>query len=152
MGISLLCILVATPVSEGRAKKRSVSHRVKKTAHTQAYRQSNNHAGGYVNVKITPPEQRGRKGHVLVEVYNYTGMNLALVEFDLVLYTRENLMVTSHITVDGMRKNYGTLKYMSIPNGGRLPPIAGARIKRLYVYTPEGKRLWAKHNSNLIKR
>ncbi len=118
--------------------------------HTRAYL-ARPELGHYVSIKVTPPEQRGQKGHVLVEVYNFTNRYLSVVDFDIVLHNDMGMRVESHIFAEDLKPNWSALKWVQIPEASDIPKIDAVSIQRMFMFTDEGKRIRLRFYTDLIK-
>ena len=118
--------------------------------HTKAYEQRK-HLGQHLSIKITPPEKRGRKGRVLVELYNYSKSYLSVVDFWLYLYGDADEIVEVHITADDLKAGWSALKWVQIPKGATVPAIIRVDVKNMQMFSDKARKIELKYYTDLIK-
>jgi hypothetical protein len=119
--------------------------------HTEAYKKREGF-GPHVNFKITPPEKRGRKGRVLVEVYNYSKVNLAVVNFWVILSNQWGDRIEVQITCDEIPAGWSALKWVKIPGDKPIPEISTVQIKNMKIFNDQGRETKLKYFTDLIKQ
>lgn len=118
--------------------------------HTEAYKKREG-IGAHLSIKITPPEKRGKKGRVLVELYNYSKTYLSVVDFWLYLYSDIGEKVEVHITADDIKGGWSALKWVKIPRKAKMPAIVKVEIMKMLMYTDKAKEVKMKYFTDLIK-
>ena len=120
--------------------------------HTDAYKKREN-LGPHLDIVVTPPEKRGKKGRVLVELYNYSKAYVSVADFWLDLYSATGDRVEVHITADDLKGGWSALKWVKI--GGKkatpFPRINRVAIEKMQVFDATGKKFTLKHYVDLIK-
>ena len=106
--------------------------------HTEAYKKRVD-IGPHINFKITPPEKRGRKGRVLVEVYNYSKVNLSVVDFWLMLSNTWGDKIEVQITCDDIKGGWSALKWVKIPGDKPIPEITTVQIRNMKIFNDQGR-------------
>jgi hypothetical protein len=119
--------------------------------HTEAYKKREGF-GPHINFKITPPEKRGRKGRVLVEVYNYSKVNLAVVNFWLILSNQWGDRIEVQINCDEIPAGWSALKWVKIPGDKTIPEITSVQIKNMKIFDDRGRETKLKYFTDLIKQ
>ena len=119
--------------------------------HTEAYKKREGF-GPHINFKITPPEKRGRKGRVLVEVYNYSKVNLAVVNFWLMLSNQWGDLIEVQINCDDIPAGWSALKWVKIPGDKPIPEITSVQIKNMKVFNDQGRETKLRYFTDLIKQ
>lgn len=146
----------SAPVRGGRAAASTLGeaslppvHRT--VIHTEAYKKREG-IGSYINFKITPPEKRGRKGRLLVEVYNFSKINLAVVDFWLILSNEWGDKIEVQITCDNINAGWSALKWVQIPGNKPIPEITTVQIKNMKIFDAQGHEAKLKYFTDLIKQ
>lgn len=119
--------------------------------HTEAYKKREGF-GPHINFKITPPEKRGRKGRVLVEVYNYSKVNLAVVNFWMILSNQWGDRIEVQINCDEIPAGWSALKWVKIPGDKPIPEISIVQIKNMKIFNDQGRETKLKYFTDLIKQ
>jgi hypothetical protein len=145
------CFLLGPSLAEAKLVK-AKRHRV--ISHQKAYKKRKM-VDPYLNIKVTPPEKRGKDGYVAVEVYNYSkNVHLAMAHFWLYLETDDFMQVEAELTVENMRPNWGDIRWVKIPlrKGKRtLPKITKIRVEKMEMFGAKGKRAKMLWTTDLIK-
>ncbi len=139
--------LAAAPTRPSNPSPSSVSRTV---IHRDAYKQRKD-LGPHINFKITPPEKRGKKGMVLVEVYNYSTTYLAVVDFWLILNNPWGDIIQVHVTCDDIKPNWSALKWVKIAGNKSFPQITNAEIKNMSIFNEKAEKVNLKYYTDLIK-
>ncbi len=109
--------------------------------HTQAYKK-HPERGAYISIIVTPPSARGVDGRVLVEVYNYTKVNLALVKFDINLRNSGGFDINAVAEAKSLKPNSSGAIWIKLPKiKDRFPPVTAASIDGLRVINSEAKEI-----------
>lgn len=119
--------------------------------HSEAYKKRE-YLGPHINFKVTPPEDRGVKGRVLVEVYNYSKTYLNVVDFWLYLTNSWGDKIEVHITCDDIKPNWSALRWVKIPGGKAVPKMDKVTIENLAIFDAQGKKVKLKYYIDLIKK
>ena len=140
----------AAPIPSGSGDGGNPSiHRT--VIHTEAYKKRVD-IGPHINFKITPPEKRGRKGRVLVEVYNYSKVNLSVVDFWLILSNAWGDKIEVQITCDDIKGGWSALKWVKIPGEKPIPEITTVQIRNMKIFNDQGRETKLKYFTDLIKQ
>lgn len=108
--------------------------------------------GQYLGIKVTPPEKRGQKRRVAVEVYNFSKVFISVADFFITLHNRGGMNVDSHVTAEDLNPGWGSaIKWIVIPGTGEIPPIESVEIKGMNIFTVNSKQLPLKYSVDLIK-
>jgi len=109
--------------------------------------------GGHVNVKITPPEKRGKSGRVAVEVYNYSPVYLSIVDFWMELETTGMFKIDGKVKVENLKQNWGDIVWIEIPPkyANDFPPISKVKISNLKMYDDKARQVKVPLTTDLIK-
>ena len=100
---------------------------------------------------MTPPEKRGVKGRVLVEVYNYTKTYLNVADFYLTMHSDWGERVEVHIAIDDIKPGWSALRWVKIPGKKKIPALTKVQIQNLQTYDARGKKVAVKYYTDLIK-
>ena len=119
--------------------------------HTEAYKKHEG-LGPHIELKITPPEQRGRKGFLLVEVYNYSKAYLALADFWLNLSNEMGDNVDTHITCEDIKGGWSALKWVKISGDKSFPKITKVNVMNMKMIGQDARELKVKWTIDLIKK
>lgn len=122
----------------------------KKTHHTEAYK-LHPERGDHINVKVTPPELRGKQGFVAIEVYNYSKTYISVMEFDIILTGKYGISVTSHIQVEDLEPKWSDMRWAQIPPNIKLPVIQSVQLIGVKKFDDKGKEIKLKVYTDLIK-
>jgi hypothetical protein len=139
----------STPVQTSGESPLPPIHRT--VIHTEAYKKREGF-GPHINFKITPPEKRGRKGRVLVEVYNYSKVNLAVVNFWMILSNQWGDRIEVQINCDEIPAGWSALKWVKIPGDKPIPEISIVQIKNMKIFNDHGRETKLKYFTDLIKQ
>lgn len=107
--------------------------------------------GPHIDIKVTPPEKRGAAHYVLVEVYNRSKIDLAIVRFDITLHNRGAMDISSTVEVLDLGHNWSLPTWLRVPGKGTIPPIDRISVSNLRVYDAEARELKLPVFSDLIK-
>jgi hypothetical protein len=118
--------------------------------HTKAYKKRTD-IGPHVNIKITPPEKRGKQGRVLVEVYNFSATYLSSVSFELILKNSWGDRIEARVSADDLKQNWSGLVWIQIPGSGKIEKITGVEIANFQAFNKEAKPVSVKFATDLIK-
>lgn len=119
--------------------------------HSEAYKKRA-HLGEHVNFKITPPEKRGKKNHVLVEVYNYSKKYINVCSFYLLLTNSWGDRVEVEITVDDLKPSWSALRWVQIPGNKPIPEIEKVEIQNFQLFDDKARPVKLKYYTDLIKQ
>jgi hypothetical protein len=119
--------------------------------HSEAYKKRE-HLGEHVNFKITPPGKRGRKNHVLVEVYNYSKKYINVCSFFLLLTNNWGDRVEVEITVDDLKPSWSALRWVQIPGNKPIPDIDKVEIQNFQLFDDKARAVKLKYYTDLIKQ
>jgi hypothetical protein len=119
--------------------------------HSEAYKKREG-LGPHIEIKVTPPEERGRKGFLLVEVYNYSKTYLALAEFNMSLSNKSGENVEAHITCEDIKGGWSALKWVRIPGNRSFPLITKVSVANLKMITEQAREVKLKYFVDLIKK
>jgi hypothetical protein len=118
--------------------------------HSEAYKTRAN-LGPHLNIKVTPPEKRGAKGRVLVELYNYSKAYVNVVDFWLYLDSDYGETVEVHIDADDIKPGWSALKWVQIPGNKAIPLITKVRVAQMHIFDDKAKAITLKYYTDLIK-
>jgi hypothetical protein len=118
--------------------------------HSEAYKKRA-HLGEHINFKITPPEKRGKKNHVLVEVYNYSKKYINVCSFWLILSNTWGDRIEVELTVDDLKPSWSALRWVKVPGDKPLPTIEKVEIKNFQLFDDKAKKVDLKYYTDLIK-
>ena len=125
---------------------------IKRTViHSEAYKKREG-LGPHIEIKVTPPEGRGRKGMVLVEVYNYSRNYLASADFWLNLTNSWGDSIDTHITCEDIKGGWSALKWIHIPGNRQIPEITKINVMNMKMFSEQAKELKMKYTIDLIKK
>lgn len=140
-----------TPASQQPDKDASGTPANRRVKHTEAY-QKHPERGNHVAIKVTPPEQRGRKGYFLVEVYNYSKKFINVIDFWLTLKTQGGGTVSTHIHVDNLDPNWGDLRWIKIPGDGKLSlTVSVPKVDHMEMFDEKAREIKIPYYTDLIK-
>jgi len=140
-----------TAFSSAKPKSTNTGTSIHRTViHSEAYKKRA-HLGEHINFKITPPEKRGKKNHVLVEVYNYSKMYVNVCSFWLILSNNWGDRIEVELTVDDLKPSWSALRWVKVPGNKPLPPIEKVEIKNFQMFDDKAKRIKLKYYTDLIK-
>ena len=118
--------------------------------HSEAYKKRA-YLGEHINFKITPPEKRGKKNHVLVEVYNYSKKYVNVCNFWLILSNNWGDRIEVELTVDDLKPSWSALRWVKVPGDKPLPTIDKVEIKNFQLFDDQAKKVDLKYYTDLIK-
>ena len=139
---------VSAPSPPKAAAGGTPTHRT--VIHSEAYKKRA-HLGEHINFKITPPEKRGKKNHVLVEVYNYSKKYVNVCSFWLILSNTWGDRIEVELTVDDLKPSWSALRWVKIPGDKPLPAIEKVEIKNFQLFDDQAKKVNLKYYTDLIK-
>ena len=109
--------------------------------------------GSHLDVKVTPPEIRGKEGRVMIEVYNRGKDHLALVMFDVTLFNQGGLDITAPVKAEDLKPNMSGGQWVVIPPiQGKFPTITGARLSNLRIVNTSAREVKMKTYMDLVKK
>ncbi len=109
--------------------------------------------GSHLDVKVTPPEIRGKEGRVMIEVYNRGKEHLALVMFDVTLFNQGGLDITAPVKAEDLKPNMSGGQWVVIPSiQGKFPTITGARLSHLRIVNAAAREVKMKTYMDLVKQ
>ncbi len=149
LGILFLSMLTMAAKSSPIVK-RGQWHSHREVAHTKAYKSPLIQAP-HINVKITPPELRGREAHVAVELYNFTATHLSVIDFIIIFENQVGDIVEAQITGENLDPKWSAIKWVKIPGDGRMAKVRDVRIKRMSMFDKAGKPVQFIYHTDLIK-
>ena len=127
--LAISSVAVATPVQSTNV------------VHTQAYKK-HPERGPYISIIVTPPSARGVDGRVLVEVYNYTKINLALVKFDINLRNSGGFDINAVAEANSLKPKSSGAIWVKLPKiKDRFPPVTAATIDGFRVINSEAQEV-----------
>jgi hypothetical protein len=151
--LALVLILISTqavPRAHGAGKnKNNFSQR--KISHDKAYKKRATKEP-HISIKVTPPEKRGKKGHVLLEVYNYSKENLSVMTFEVSLLNKWGDVINSEIQVQDLNGGWSDVVWVKIPGKRKIEKITGLRVQNMQMFDKSGKKVQMKHFFDLIKK
>jgi hypothetical protein len=148
LGLVLISTQTAT-LANGAGKNKSSSSQ-RKISHDKAYKRRATKEP-HISIKVTPPEQRGKKGRVLVEVYNYSKRNLSVMTFDVSLLNKWGDVINSNIQVQDLNAGWSDVVWVQIPGKRKIQKITGLRVQNMQMFDKSGKKVQMKHFFDLIK-
>lgn len=107
--------------------------------------------GEHIDIKVTPPEKRGKKGHLLVEVYNNSKKYISVMKFHIKINSAGYKHLSSEILVEEMWPNWSDVKWIKIGGNGKLPKVYTIEIEKMELFDHEAKPLKIPFYSDLIK-
>jgi hypothetical protein len=140
--------LSAPSQTKSKAASGTPTHRT--VIHSEAYKKRA-HLGEHINFKITPPEKRGKKNHVLVEVYNYSKKYVNVCSFWLILSNNWGDRIEVELTVDDLKPSWSALRWVKVPGDKPLPTIEKVEIKNFQLFDDQARKLNLKYYTDLIK-
>lgn len=109
--------------------------------------------GPHLDVKVTPPEIRGREGRVMIEVYNRGTAHLASVTFDVTLSNQGGFEITAPVSADDLKPNMSGGQWVKIPPiKGAFPKIIGAKLSNLRIINSQAREISMKTYMDLVKK
>jgi hypothetical protein len=147
--VLLTILFESRPIAVAKNKnfQKRGNHRI--SHHKEAYKRKK--IGAHLNIKVTPPEIRGKKGMVAVEIYNFSEKNLSVIDFWLELETDGYANIEAHITVDDLGPNWSDIRWIKIQGDGTMPKIVKLSVLRLDMFEDSGKQAKLKLTTDLIK-
>ncbi len=108
--------------------------------------------GNYLDVKVTPPEARGKSGRVLVEVFNRGKDHLASVSFDVTLMNNSGWSLSAPISAEDLGPNMSGAQWVEIPKmSEKFPVITSAKLAHLRIITKDAREVSLQPYMDLIK-
>lgn len=109
--------------------------------------------GPHLDVKVTPPELRGKVGRVMIEVYNRGKDHLALVSFDVVLKNNSGWVLTAPVKAEDLNPNMSGGQWVEIPKmNEKFPEIMAAQLSHLRIITADAREVKMTTYMDLIKK
>ena len=109
--------------------------------------------GPHLDVKVTPPELRGKTGRVMIEVYNRGKDHIASVNFDVTLKNNSGWALTAPIKAEDLKPNMSGGQWVEIPRmGEKFPTITGASLSHLRIISVEAQEIKLTPFMDLIKK
>lgn len=109
--------------------------------------------GPHLDVKVTPPELRGKTGRVMIEVYNRGKDHIATVNFDVTLKNNSGWSLTAPVKAEDLKPNMSGGQWIEIPKmGEKFPILTGASLHHLRVISVEAQELKITPYLDLIKK
>lgn len=143
---------LASPKAAAKPAPQSAKPAIHRTViHSEAYKKRE-HLGEHVNFKITPPGKRGKKNHVLVEVYNYSKKYINVCSFFLLLTNNWGDRVEVEITVDDLKPSWSALRWVQIPGNKPIPDIDKVEIQNFQLFDDKARAVKLKYYTDLIKQ
>lgn len=119
--------------------------------HSDAYKKREN-LGAHLDIVVTPPEKRGKKGRVLVELYNYSKAYISVADFWLEMHNDFGDKVEVHITADDIKGGWSALKWVKITGKKTtIPKVTKVAVQKMQMYDAKGKKFALKYFVDLIK-
>lgn len=144
-------ILSGNAFSAPQTKKQPGTPIHRTVIHQDAYKKRE-YLGEHINFKITPPEKRGKKNHVLVEVYNYSKKYINVCSFYLILSNTWGDRIEVELSVDDLKPSWSALRWVNIPGNKPLPVIEKVEIQNFQLFDDQSKQLKLKYYTDLIKK
>ncbi len=127
----------------------TLSHRIKQTDTYFLYKKR---PEPHIHVVVTPPEKRGKKNQVLVEVYNRTKEPLSIVLFDITFLNHAALEISSKVEASDLAPNLSGAQWIDLGKMGKeFPTIDSARLDGLQVVDKKANKREVKVYLDLIK-
>ena len=140
----LLCLMIAVGFSwDGLAKSSKIPTWVKGrlSEHKDSYAPKPQR-GPHLDIKVTPPEIRGKDGKLLIEVYNRSKEHIMLVTFDLKLFNNQGYELDSQVQAEDLRPNLSGGQWVKIPQiQEKFPKILGARASNIKIITADSREI-----------
>ena len=109
--------------------------------------------GPHLDVKVTPPELRGKVGRVMIEVYNRSKDRIATVNFDVTLKNNSGWSLTAPVKAEDLNPNMSGGQWVEIPKmGEKFPTITGASLSHLRIISADAQELKLTPYMDLIKK
>ena len=118
-------------LSEGATKRKKSPISYRKVRPDHAYH--SNPKGPFLGIKITPPTMAGPENPILVEIYNLSKANLALVKFDINLINNAGYDLASSIQGDDMLPGQSAIRHIKVTGKGHFPPILRVEVSDLRI-------------------
>ncbi len=138
------------PQPQPPAAQSSIDLKPRKTHHKEAYK-LHPERGEHINIKVTPPELRGKVGYVAIEVYNYSKVYVNVMEFDIYLFGQNDVMANSHVQVDDLQPKWSDMRWAEIPKSVKMPVLKAAKVENMQMYDDKGRPINLKVYTDLIK-
>lgn len=148
--VTIASLLGFAGESIGRTKQKNPQEH-RRVHHKEAYEKKATSAP-HINIKVTPPEKRGKTRRVAVEIYNNTKASLATIDFILVLHNQPGDIIEARVLGHDYPPGWSAIRWLEIPGTGAIPPIVFAEVKDLRVYSEAGREIKSvRHSVDLIK-
>ena len=109
--------------------------------------------GPHIDVKVTPPELRGKTGRVMIEVYNRGKDHLSLIMFDVTLKNNQGWNLTAPVKAEDLNPNMSGGQWVEIPKmNEKFPTITAAELAHMRVVTSDAREVKLPIYMDLIKQ
>ena len=153
--VVLSCFVLTGSAFGGNKKLRSRAYDKYATFrvvhHTKAYL-PRPELGEHVSIKVTPPELRGRAGHVAVEIYNKSNRYISRVDFDVTLRNNNGDRIDAKVSGEDLDPRGGGIKWIKIPGNATFPKIHSVEVQNVNILDPNGRQLPLDFYTDLIKQ
>lgn len=116
---------------------------------TKAYDEASR--GQHLAFKITPPAMKGPNEAIMIEIYNWTKVNLSLIEFDVTFHNSAGLDLTTHVVGDAMLAGYSGIKKIATPGSGPFVAITKVTVSSLKVLNDDATYVIAPTYVDLVR-
>lgn len=139
--MGLLCTATLTSIVLAKPNKIPNWVKARLAEHKESYA-AKPQRGPHLDIKVTPPEIRGKDGKILIEVYNRSKEHIALVTFDLKLHNHGGYDLDAPIQAEDLRPNLSGGQWVKIPQvDGKFPKILGARASNIKIITADSREI-----------
>lgn len=145
-----ICLGTATLTPGATPTKHTISYHSQQN--TQSYNIKNR--GAHVAIKVTPPKAFGQGQVAFIEIYNYTKLTIAQIDFDLLLASKSAFNFESHITGERILPGRSAVRKVAVgqQHGQKaFPSISKILISRLSIYDAAIKEQFPRIYVDLIK-
>lgn len=122
----------------------------RKVNHLEAYK-AHPERGPHIDLKITPPEKRGKDTMVLVEIYNRSKLRISVLKFDITFKNRGAQDVAASIEAEDLGPGWSVPRWVKIPASGKIPTIDSIILTNVRVIDSTANEVKLKAYSDLIK-
>lgn len=147
----LFCLVSALSGEIARAESFPTAVQAKIVDHKTAY-SPKPARGPHLDVKVTPPEIRGKDGRVMIEVYNRGKEHLGSVTFDVTLFNQGGFTLSAPIIAEDLKPNLSGGQWVKIPQiKGAFPKITGAKLSNLRIISTKAHEISMRTYMDVIK-
>lgn len=153
MSLKKIGVLIALAFATQSLAKPSMSSAVAQLVdHRTAYNPKPER-GPHLDVKVTPPELRGKVGRVMIEVYNRGKEHIASVDFEVTLKNNSGWQLNAPVHAEDLKPNMSGGQWVEIPKmAEKFPTITAASMKHLRVINVEAKEIKLQPYMDLVKK